>query len=143
MIRVRHRWASAIVVGGLTAASCATSPRPLASTAAPANATSASSVEPRAAVVEAKAAPSDYDINHVIATGQSLAIGVGGRPFLTNEQPFSNLMFAGGVIAGREELDSLVPLVEGDFIPGSKAQTETMSSAFANLACDEGRHPIL
>lgn len=86
---------------------------------------------------------SDYDINHVLATGQSLAIGVGGRPYLTREQPFSNLMFASGVMAGREDLGSFVPLTEGDFIPGTEAATETMSSAFANLASDEGRHPIL
>jgi hypothetical protein len=85
----------------------------------------------------------DYDINHVLSTGQSLAIGVGGRPYLTREQPFSNLMFATGVMAGRDDLTSFVPLVEGDYIPGTEASTETMSSAFANLASDEGRHPIL
>jgi hypothetical protein len=85
----------------------------------------------------------DYDINHVLSTGQSLAIGVGGRPYLTREQPFSNVMFATGVMAGREDLTSFVPLVEGDYIPGTEASTETMSSAFANLASDEGRHPIL
>lgn len=84
-----------------------------------------------------------YDINHVLATGQSLAIGVGGRPYLTREQPFGNLMFATGVMAGREDLTSFVPLTEGDFVPGTRFSTETMSSAFANLASDEGRHPIL
>src|SRR4029079_17247095 len=69
---------------------------------------------------------------------------VGGRPFLTNEQPFENLMFATGVIAGRDDLSSFVPLVEGDFIPGTEAATETMSSAFANLASGpEGKHRIL
>lgn len=85
----------------------------------------------------------EFDINHVLSTGQSLAIGVGGRPFLTTEQPFTNLMFASGVMAGRDDLSALVPLVEGDFIPGSEATTETMSSAFANLASDGGRHRIL
>src|SRR5690606_34524247 len=93
--------------------------------------------------VESAPPRDDYDVNHVLVTGQSLAIGVGGRPYLTREQPFSNLMFATGVMAGRDDLSSFVPLVEGDFVPGTRATTETMSSAFANLACDEGRHPIL
>lgn len=88
-------------------------------------------------------ARADYDINHVLSTGQSLAIGVGGRPYLTREQPFTNMMFATGVMAGREDLTAFVPLVEGDYIPGTEASTETMSSAFANLASNEGRHSIL
>lgn len=99
---------------------------------------------PAVAISQPKhAAPRDFDINHVLATGQSLAIGVGGRPPLTHEQPFDNLMFRTGVMAGREDLDAFVPLVEGDFIPGTEAATETMSSAFANLACDEGAHRVL
>lgn len=71
--------------------------------------------------------------NHVLATGQSLAVGVAGVPVTSTEQPFDNVMFATGVMAGSEDLTSLVPLVEGDFIPGSKARVETMSSGFANL----------
>lgn len=73
------------------------------------------------------------DVNHVLVTGQSLAVGVSGVPVTSTTQPFGNLMFATGVMAGAEDLDAFVPLVEGDNIPGSKARVETMASAFANL----------
>jgi hypothetical protein len=88
------------------------------------------------------------DINHVLVTGQSLAVGVSGAPPLSLSQPFGNLMFNTGVMAGGEGLESFEPLVEGDTIPGSKATVETMSSAFANLVSDlvqsrGARHDIL
>ena len=79
------------------------------------------------------------DINHVLVTGQSLAIGVSGAPPLSLTQPFGNLMFNTGVMAGGEDLESFEPLVEGDTIPGSKAVVETMSSAFANLVAELAR----
>lgn len=91
----------------------------------------------------AAAEPPAPEIHHVLGTGQSLSIGVGGGPALTFEQPFDNLMFRTGVMAGRRDLDALMPLVEGDFVPGTEVPTETMSSAFANLASDGGRHRIL
>jgi lysophospholipase L1-like esterase len=72
-------------------------------------------------------------------TGQSLAVGVAGGPALSLAQPFSNLMFNTGVMAGGEGLESFEPLVEGDTIPGSKAVVETMSSAFANLVTELAR----
>lgn len=72
-------------------------------------------------------------IHHVLVAGQSLAVGVSGGPPLTLTQPFGNLMFNTGVMAGGEDLETFQPLVEGDNIPGSKALVETMSSAFANL----------
>lgn len=75
-----------------------------------------------------------YDINHVLATGQSLAVGVSGAPPTTLTQPFKNLMFNTGVMAGGEDLTSFEPLVEGDNIPGSKVHVETMGASFANLA---------
>jgi hypothetical protein len=77
-----------------------------------------------------------YDINHVLSTGQSLAIGVSGAPPTTLTQPFHNLMFNTGVMAGGEELTSFEPLVEGDNIPGSKVHVETMSASFANLVAE-------
>jgi hypothetical protein len=84
-------------------------------------------------------------IHHVLVAGQSLAVGVSGAPPLSLSQPFENLMFNTGVMAGGEGLTSFEPLVEGDAIPGSKAVVETMSSAFANLvsqlANDEGAGP--
>jgi hypothetical protein len=76
------------------------------------------------------------DINHVLVTGQSLAVGVSGAPALTLTQPFHNLMFNTGVMAGADELERFEPLVEGDNIPGSKAIVETMSSSFANLVAE-------
>jgi hypothetical protein len=78
-------------------------------------------------------------VNHVLVTGQSLAVGVSGAPALSLTQPFGNLMFNTGVMAGREDLEDFEPLVEGDTIPGSKAVVETMSSAFANLVSELAR----
>lgn len=71
-----------------------------------------------------------------------------GAPPTTLTQPFHNLMFNTGVMAGGEDLTSFEPLVEGDFIPGSKVRVETMSASFANLvsqlALAEGQtHDIL
>src|SRR4051794_38726941 len=89
-----------------------------------------------------------FDINHVLVTGQSLAVGVAGMPPLTLSQPFENLMFSTGVIAGGEGLDAFVPLTEGDTIPGFKKPVETMASSFANLASGlaregGGKHDLL
>ncbi|MBX3231823.1 MAG: hypothetical protein KIT84_45010 [Labilithrix sp.] len=88
------------------------------------------------------------DVNHVLSTGQSLAVGVSGAPALTLTQPFGNLMFNTGVMAGGEGLESFQPLTEGDNIPGSKAIVETMSSSFANLVAElareaGGEHDVL
>jgi hypothetical protein len=103
-----------------------------------------------AAIAEEPFVFTAYDVNHVLSTGQSLAVGVSGAPALTTSQPFGNLMFNSGVMAGSEELESFEPLVEGDTIPGSKAVVETMSSSFANLVSaisiasgSERRHDIL
>ncbi len=138
---LRRRIVSAAFVAAATIAACGTT-RGVPGPAAPqVSLPGAAAPAAREAIVDAGAPAPGLD--HVIATGQSLAIGVGGRPPLTTAQPFGNLMFKTGVMAGREDLDELVPLVEGDFIPGTEAATETMSSAFANLASDEGRHPML
>jgi hypothetical protein len=86
------------------------------------------------------------DLSHVLITGQSLAVGVAGAPPLTLTQPFGNLMFNTGVMAGNENLDSFEPLIEGDNIPGSKAVVETMTSSFANLVTELSgapRHDLL
>jgi hypothetical protein len=77
-----------------------------------------------------------YDIHHILSTGQSLAVGVSGAPAMTLTQPFQNLMFNTGVMAGGEDLTSFLPLVEGDNIPGSKAYVETMGASLANLVTD-------
>ncbi|MBX3265000.1 MAG: hypothetical protein KF782_35335 [Labilithrix sp.] len=79
------------------------------------------------------------DVNHVLVTGQSLGVGVSGAPALSLTQPFANLMFNTGVMAGGEGLERFEPLVEGDNIPGSKAIVETMSAAFANLVAELAR----
>lgn len=90
-----------------------------------------------------RAAPSSafvhYDVNHVLVTGQSLAVGVAGGPPLSLVQPFGNLMFDAGVMPGDDALERFEPLVEGDVIPGTKLVVETLSSAFANLVADLAR----
>jgi hypothetical protein len=137
------------------AGACRTAEHP--SPASPPSPRAAASASPRVGV---SAAPEDAgasvtdagqvspfvrrDVNHVLVTGQSLAVGVSGAPPLSTSQPFQNLMFNTGVLAGGEDLESFEPLVEGDFIPGSKAVVETMSSAFANLVTElslEGGDP--
>lgn len=78
------------------------------------------------------------DVNHVLATGQSLSVGVCGAPALTTAQPFHNLMLEPGVMRGGARSRRFVPLVEGD--------VETMSSAFADLVSwleTEQRHDLL
>jgi hypothetical protein len=89
-----------------------------------------------------------HDINHILSTGQSLSVGVAGWPVLSKTQPYRNLMFSSGVIAGRTHLSELVPLVEG-----GQDDVETMSSALANLVTrfsevvraepDGARHDLL
>jgi hypothetical protein len=100
---------------------------------------------PHDAAPEAAPAPRTYDINHVLGTGQSLAVGTVGMPPLTRTQPFSNLMFAGGVMPEDKELGSFVPLVEGDLVPGYVMRVETHSSGFANLVTQlsGGTHTLL
>jgi hypothetical protein len=83
----------------------------------------------------------DFDINHVVSTGQSNSVAHGGVPPITTEQPFSNLMFDVGVMTSGtcepegcrvyQQPTSFVPLVEGDtfWYP-----VETMSSGLGNEA---------
>ena len=67
----------------------------------------------------------DFDVNHVLITGQSNAVSNGGSPPLAAAQPFTNLMFNTGVMPMTQCDDgngckayqtptSFVPLVEGD-----------------------------
>jgi hypothetical protein len=81
----------------------------------------------------------EFDINHLLWTGQSNSIGYGSAPPLSLTQPFGNLMFdTGAMPMGSCDPDgctvyqtptSLVPLVDGDtyFTPA-----ETPSSGIAN-----------
>jgi hypothetical protein len=75
------------------------------------------------------------DINHVLATGQSLSVGALGTPTLSTAQPYANTMFVTGVITGGTGLTSFVPLVEGS--------VETMSSSFASLVTKMARDVVL
>ena len=70
------------------------------------------------------------DVNHVLSTGQSLSVGAVGTPPLSTTQPFENLRFVTGVLAGGTGLTSLVPLLE--------TNVETMSSGLANLVTELG-----
>lgn len=83
------------------------------------------------------------DVNHVLATGQSLSVGAVGSPPLSNTQPYANLTFPTGVMSGAVGLTSFVPLVEGDVIAGTNVPVETMSSAFANLVTKMAREELL
>jgi hypothetical protein len=90
-----------------------------------------------------------FDVNHVLSTGQSLSVGFAGKPPLSLAQPFANLMFTSGVLAGSldeagtavEEggLDDFAPLVEGDVVPRTNDPVETMSSGLANLVAGLAR----
>lgn len=84
-----------------------------------------------------------FDVNHVLSTGQSLAVGIAGTPPLSLTQPFDNKMFASGVVAEEEDggLDHFVPLVEGDWVDnaGTLYSVETMSSALANAISQMAR----
>lgn len=75
--------------------------------------------------VDAPAAPRDYDVRHVLSTGQSLALGLGGVPLLSTTQPFGNLTFKKGLIWGGQDPDD-------DFAPLVESSQETMSSGLAN-----------
>lgn len=95
------------------------------------------------------------DVEQVLSTGQSNAIGFAGVPVLSKSQPFENVSFDVGVMTAaacdddgcREyaKPSSFVPLVEGDHY--FNYAVETMSSAFANEATamlpSERRRPIL
>lgn len=65
-----------------------------------------------------------YELNHILGTGQSLAIGTMGSPALSTTQPFANVMFS--TPANPLTLTALHPLIE--------SSEETMSSGLANLA---------
>lgn len=81
-------------------------------------------------------APSPYvhrDVNHVLVTGQSLAIGAEGDPALSLTQPYDNKMFDTGVMSDGVVINGFVPLAETDPYFGAFNPTETMCSGFANL----------
>ncbi len=67
-----------------------------------------------------------FQLNHILGTGQSLAVGQEGTPALSITQPFSNVMF--DAVVNPTVLATLNPLVE--------VTQESMSSALANLATD-------
>lgn len=85
-----------------------------------------------------------FDVNHVLATGQSNCVGNGASPALSTTQPFGNLMFDTGVITAtwcdpngcrsHPQPRGLVPLVEGDSFFGYPV--ETASAGMANLTSE-------
>lgn len=100
-------------------------------------------VEPAAAPPPARETAPQVDIHHVLVTGQSNAIGTMSIPPLTTEQPYDNLMFDTGVLKAESEwFRKLVPLVEGDLMPGKVYRVETLSSGFANLVSKTAREEL-
>ena len=83
------------------------------------------------------------DINHVLATGQSLSVGAVGSPPLSTTQPYANLMFAQGVIPGGTALTTFVPLTEGRVTGGANPDVETIYTSFANLITKMAREELL
>ena len=79
----------------------------------------------------------ERDLNHVLATGQSLSVGARGDPPLTTSQPYDNVTFVTGVMSDGTGLTSFIPLVEGDLL--GTTPVETMSSGFANLVTQTTR----
>jgi len=71
-------------------------------------------------------------LNHILGTGQSLAIGTMGSPALTTSQPYSNLTLSVVTFGSSSQQDgtSLVPLIEG--LNSANQNVETISSALAN-----------
>ncbi|MDB4937958.1 MAG: Endo,4-beta-xylanase precursor [Labilithrix sp.] len=72
------------------------------------------------------------DLNHVLATGEDLSLGVFGTPVLSTVPVYSNRTFVTGVMSGDTNLTAFIPLVEGDVVPGTLIAVETMSTSFAN-----------
>ena len=90
-----------------------------------------------------------HPLNHVLIVGQSLAIGIGGSPILSPDQPYQNKMFVGQQLDGRppllpDDLSALVPLVER-YDP-EQGTGETIASGFANSVsfwAGLGNHDLL
>ena len=101
----------------------------------------------------------DYDINHVLETGQSNAVASGARPentftagtAFTSAQPYTNLMFDTGVMTAGPKPGitsgcngsgcpasvyrapaAFLPLIENDSFFGGGDRVETASSSMAN-----------
>src|SRR5262245_4366277 len=102
---MRRVFALTTVIGGIAVACGATAPQRSPSSPPSSKEAVASGVEDAGAVEEADGAAvveepvvafAPRDVNHVLITGQSLAVGVAGAPPLTLTQPFGNLMFNTG-----------------------------------------------
>ena len=62
-------------------------------------------------------------LNHILITGQSLAVGETGIPALSDFQPYANLRINNGRIEA---------LIENITLPGFKLKSESIGSGFAN-----------
>lgn len=74
------------------------------------------------------------DINHVLATGQSLSVGATSTA-TSLAQPYDNITFVTGVQSGGTGLTSFIPLVE--------KTVETMSTSFASHITKMARDVVL
>lgn len=74
------------------------------------------------------------ELNHIFITGQSNSIGANAKPILSGSQPYNNKMFNTGIVAGKNNLTSIVPLIEID-TPDSG---ETLASGMLNFLSFQG-----
>jgi hypothetical protein len=107
----------------------------------------------------------DYDINHVLMTGQSNIVANGGDPPLTATQPYTNLMFDTGVMPmgtcdgngckTYQTPAAFAPLIENDQYFNYQVETSAngLADEISNLAAAEyqfgahagypGKHDVL
>jgi len=81
----------------------------------------------------------DYDVNHILVTGQSNSVATGGGAVLSPTQPFGNLRFDTGVMPMKgcdgdgcrtyDPPSSFQPLVQNDGFYGGLAETSTSGLA--------------
>jgi len=84
----------------------------------------------------------DYQINHVLVTGQSNSVATGGGAALSTTQPYGNLRFDTGVMSMTQcdgngckayaPPGSFVPLIQADGFYGGTTKAETTTSGLAD-----------
>lgn len=75
--------------------------------------------------VTVTAVPEQVDIKQFFNYGQSLSVGAKATPILSSSQPYNNIMFNGGLRAGKNNagLISFIPLIEGNKVESQASET--------------------